>query len=219
MIGRQKRLIEVYEYVRKHCGIHTQKDFAESLGKSRNAITLALNGNESYLTDKLFKNICETFRGVFDLDYLLTGEGTLLTIEEEVHNQDVEKLFNPSTDDMTSNMLEMYARMIRGVDDIRIQLKDQLADLILSADEQSFDSDQLDALLSALEEHEPLPEEELPNAEESLRAFRQEHASLFNGVEQQSARTSDHLPKRHPVHRKLLLRYRQQNMLQHHRQL
>ena len=129
MIGRQKRLIEVYEYVRKHCGIHTQKDFAESLGKSRNAITLALNGNESYLTDKLFRNICEAFRGVFDLDYLLTGEGTLLTIEEEVHNQDMEKLFNPSHDEITSNMLEMYARMIRDVDDLRIQLKEQLAEV------------------------------------------------------------------------------------------
>ena len=99
--------------------------------------------------------------------------------------------------------LEQIQRYLDQDADPAVQLKDQLADLILSADEQSFDSDQLDALLSALEEHEPFPEEELPNAEESLRAFRQEHASLFSGVEQQSARTSDHLPKRHPVRRKL----------------
>ena len=99
--------------------------------------------------------------------------------------------------------LEQIQRYLDQEPDPAVQLKDQLADLILSADEQSFDSDQLDALLSALEEHDPLPEEELPSAEESLRAFRQEHASLFNGVEQQSARTSDHLPKRRPVRRKL----------------
>ena len=98
--------------------------------------------------------------------------------------------------------LEQIQRYLDQDADPAVQLKDQLADLILSADEQSFDSDQLDALLSALEEQEPFPEEELPNAAESLRAFHQEHASLFSGVEQQSARTSDHLPEKRPVRRK-----------------
>ena len=78
MNERQKRLNEVYEYLRKSYGIHTQSDFANALRKSRNAITLALNGDEKYLTDKLFKNICEAYPNIFNLNYLLTGEGTLL---------------------------------------------------------------------------------------------------------------------------------------------
>lgn len=91
MNERQKRLNEVYEHLRKFYGIHTQSDFANALRKSRNAITLALNGDEKYLTDKLFKTICEAYKGVFDLNYLLTGEGSLLTIEEEVHSEEFEK--------------------------------------------------------------------------------------------------------------------------------
>ena len=43
MVKRQKRLKEVYEHLRANFGIHTQEDFANSLHKSRNAITLALN--------------------------------------------------------------------------------------------------------------------------------------------------------------------------------
>lgn len=78
MVKRQKRLKEVYEHLRANFGIHTQEDFANSLHKSRNAITLALNGNEKYLTDKLFKSICEAYPGVFNLEYLLTGEGEML---------------------------------------------------------------------------------------------------------------------------------------------
>ena len=35
----------------------------------------------------------------------------------------------PPTDEMSSNILELYARMIRGVDDLRIQLKEQLAEV------------------------------------------------------------------------------------------
>lgn len=123
MIGRQKRLKEVYDHLRAHHGIHTQKDFADLLRKSRNAVTLALNGNEAYLTDKLFRNICEVFPGVFNLDYLLTGEGTLLMGDHTSGQTET------PPDEMTANILEMYARMIRGVDDLRVQLKDQLAEI------------------------------------------------------------------------------------------
>ena len=59
-------------------------------------MSAALNGNEKYLTDSLFKNICAAYPGVFNLDYLLTGEGQLITIEEEVHNEDIEKMANPT---------------------------------------------------------------------------------------------------------------------------
>jgi len=81
MIDKQKRLKEVYEHLRKSYGVHTQIDFARVLHYSRNAITLALNGNEKYLTDSLFKNICEAYPGIFNLDYLLTGKGSLLAAE------------------------------------------------------------------------------------------------------------------------------------------
>ena len=78
MIGRQKRLHEVYEHLRSNFGVHTQTDFAESLKYSRVYISAAMNGNEKNLTDKLFTKICEAYPGVFNLDYLLDGEGGLL---------------------------------------------------------------------------------------------------------------------------------------------
>lgn len=83
MSNKQKRLQEVYEHLRRWYDIHTQTDLANSLRYSRNSITLALNGNEKYLTDKLFQNICEVFPGVFNLDYLLTGNGKLLLDRQE----------------------------------------------------------------------------------------------------------------------------------------
>ena len=90
MSERQKRLIEVYDYVRLHFGIHTKQGFAEALNYGRTSMSAALNGNEGYLTDSLFKTICSTFPGVFNLDYLLTGEGTLLAgdgVSEESINR------------------------------------------------------------------------------------------------------------------------------------
>ena len=97
MNERQKRLIEVYEHLRRYFGIHTKTGFAEALHYGRTSLSAAINGDENYLTDKLFKNICEAYPGVFNLNYLLTGEGQLLTIEEEVKSEDIEKAINPTS--------------------------------------------------------------------------------------------------------------------------
>ena len=90
MNERQKRLIEVYNYVRQHFGIHTKQGFAEALNYGRTSMSAALNGNEGYLTDSLFKSICAAFPGVFNLDYLLTGEGSLLVDEGSAKVQDTD---------------------------------------------------------------------------------------------------------------------------------
>ena len=125
MISREKRLHEVFEHLRKFFGIHTQTDFAVALKYSRVYISSALNGNEKNLTDKLFENICEVYPGVFNLHYLLTGEGDLLTIEEEVHNEEYEKLYNPQPIDQSSLVNALLASKDETID----SLKSRIADL------------------------------------------------------------------------------------------
>lgn len=135
MIDRQKRLHEVYEYLRENFPIHTQSDFAEALKYSRVYISAAMNGTEKNLTDKLFKSICEAYPGVFDLNYLLTGEGNLLTVDEEVFVDEMKKAATPSTDEMTANILELYAQRVRLVDDLRETLKNELNEIRAIKDE------------------------------------------------------------------------------------
>lgn len=127
MIERQKRLKEVYDHLRQFYGIHTQTDFAKVLQKSRNSITLALNGNEAYLTNKLFDSICEKFPNVFNLDYLLTGNGQLITQEEDAHIGEHEQLKTEL--EQQADILELYAQRIRLVDDLRMTLKEELAEV------------------------------------------------------------------------------------------
>lgn len=96
MTTKQERLKEVYNHLRNYFGVHTQIDFAEAIRITRPALSSAMNGNEAYLTKNLFQKICAAYPGVFNLDYLLTGEGQLLTIEEEVTNEELEKMVNPT---------------------------------------------------------------------------------------------------------------------------
>lgn len=96
MTSKQERLKEVYNHLRSYFGIHTQIDFAEAIHITRPALSSAMNGNEAYLTKNLFQKICAAYPGVFNLNYLLTGEGQLLTIEEEVKSEDIKKTSNPT---------------------------------------------------------------------------------------------------------------------------
>ena len=86
MSERQKRLIEVYDHLRRFYGIHTKGGFAEAIHYGRTSMSAAMNGVEGYLTDNLFKNVCEAFPGVFNLDYLLTGEGELLANGQQMND-------------------------------------------------------------------------------------------------------------------------------------
>ena len=82
MNARKDRLNEVYEHLRNHFGIHTKTQFAAVLKITQPALSSAMNGNEAYLTDNLFKRVCAAYQGTFNLDYLLTGNGELITKKE-----------------------------------------------------------------------------------------------------------------------------------------
>ena len=132
---KQERLREVYEHLRQHFGVHTQIDFANVLGLTRPAISAAMNGNEAYLTDNLFKRICAAYQGVFNLDYLLTGNGQLLTIQEEVKSEQIEKESNPQQP--SSYIDKLIASLEKQVKDKDDQLADK--DRIIKLLEQKIE--------------------------------------------------------------------------------
>lgn len=63
---------------------------AETIGVTLPALYSAFGGSDPYLTDNLFKKICYAFPGVFNIDYLLTGEGSLLVDESSAKVQDTD---------------------------------------------------------------------------------------------------------------------------------
>lgn len=117
-MNRHDRLKEAYDYLRYQHGIHTQMEMANALQITRSSFSAAMNGNEKYLTKSLFMKICAAFPGVFNLDYLLNGTGTLLAQQEKAEPTPV----SPATD----NILELHAQMLRRVDDLRQELHQEL---------------------------------------------------------------------------------------------
>lgn len=85
---RAKRLNEVYRYLYANKGVVSQTLFASQIGVQRSALSAAMNGNKLYLTNNLFMKVCAAYPDTFDLDYLLTGEGSLLVEEGGAKVQD-----------------------------------------------------------------------------------------------------------------------------------
>lgn len=127
MLERQKRLNEVYEHLHNHFGVHTKGEFADIIKYARAYISSAMNGNERYLTDKLFTNICEAYPGVFNLDYLLTGNGTLLTADEEIKSSEIKQMNNASanTIDPSSQANAIIAAYIEAVSQLKERIKEK----------------------------------------------------------------------------------------------
>lgn len=82
-------------------------------------------------------------------------------------------------------------------EDQKERLQDELADLLLQTSGEGPDSDQLDALLAALEEIDPMPEDGVPDTEESLTRFHQRYAPLFSPKGDPAAGISESPEKKH----------------------
>lgn len=78
----------------------------------------------------------------------------------------------------------------------KVQLQNQLTDLVLEATEESFDQNALDALICALQEADSEPEHTVPSTEESLAQFRQRYAPVFDSVEAAAAEKRSAASKR-----------------------
>lgn len=73
------------------------------------------------------------------------------------------------------------------------RLQDELADFLFWVAEESFNGGRLDELLDALKEVVPIPE--LPDTQESFRAFEEKYASVLASVETASAERPSVCPK------------------------
>lgn len=119
MEERMNRLNEAYQYLHDYCNIHTKKQFAQAIGYAYSYVSSAMNGNEKNLTNKFFEGVCEHFPRL-SLNYLLNGEGELLL-----------PLPPQQQDGLTqeANMLDIFAKMIRSLDDLRQDLKKEIAEV------------------------------------------------------------------------------------------
>ena len=111
-MNRKDRLREVYEYLRNNGFVHTQKAFADALGKAEGTMSKAFKGDEKSLTDNLFVQITLAFPNIFNLNYLLTGEGTLLA-GDGVSDESINRSYKDTELDVLKKQIEALEDTIK----------------------------------------------------------------------------------------------------------
>ena len=119
-MDRKERFNKAYAYLVWQGKIQKQEDLAELMHSTGPNVSSALAGRASVLTDKFIIRFHAQFADIFNLDYLLNGEGELLK-EQETH---------PCTAiSSEADLLVNYARLVRQLDDLRVQAKQELAEI------------------------------------------------------------------------------------------
>ena len=137
----------VFDWLCQHEGVDGQKALARRTKISENTLTNILNG-KTKVSDKTLHKLNAGFNGMFNMQYLRGVDSTHMFVDDLLNNpaasrvpylqnDEKEKAANPSFDENAAhdNLIEILARTIRGVDDLRIQLQQELAEVRALKDE------------------------------------------------------------------------------------
>lgn len=105
--------------------IESDVDAASKIGISKSGFSRLLNDRKSVSVDTLRK-MNDAFGGIFNMAYF-RGESEHMLVEDVVNAK--QKAVSPSTDEPTANIIELYASLIKDIEGIRQQLKEELAEV------------------------------------------------------------------------------------------
>lgn len=94
-----ERLTQAIDYLKKTGKAKTLDDIANVIQRSKTNISSAANGNHRYLTDKFLSHFNMCYDNMFNLKWLLTGEGDMLSSSSSAKPQPSAKAERLSDDE------------------------------------------------------------------------------------------------------------------------
>lgn len=151
-MNKKERFQKAFEYLKKYGVITSQSDIAAIMETYSQNISRAYNGDDRYLTDKFLSRFNTAFSNIFNLDWLLTGEGEMLSPTANptgiVNSQNTVQ--NNSTMSIGNKELEKeLIEMIKRKDE---QIKEQSQQISRKDEQIDRKDEQINALLKMLGE-------------------------------------------------------------------
>ena len=79
---KKERINQAFSYLKDNGLVHTQRDLAEKMGATAPNVSSALKGVDNVLTDNFLLRFNNAFGGIFNDNWLLTGEGSMLSASD-----------------------------------------------------------------------------------------------------------------------------------------
>ncbi len=90
-LKRGERFKEVYEYLCSIGRIEKQKELAQIIGCTESQLSKAFRGHKSHMTENLIRKVNSKFDNLFNENYILNGDGTLLRQQDPMEAKALER--------------------------------------------------------------------------------------------------------------------------------
>ena len=120
------------DYLYSKNAIKADKELAEKIDITPATLS-RIRKDQSSVSDDTIRKMNDAFGGIFNLAYF-RGESTWLLIQDAIDAKAETAAPHPTTQP-ESDILELYARMIRKLDDTRIELQKEIAEVRQLKDE------------------------------------------------------------------------------------
>jgi len=111
---------DVFQYLRKNGKVQTKTDLAKIMGANRSSVSRALNGDPQYLNDAFLFRLNAAFGNIFNMAYLMRGEGEMLAVPDCGNNivqGDNNHHFQQSVSTSADNAVERLNEALKAKED------------------------------------------------------------------------------------------------------
>lgn len=154
------RLYEAFMYLKRELGIN-QTILAQKIGVSQTTVSRQLNTADlgTISTEFLFR-MNSTFDGIFNLDYIVNGTGSLLVADGEASSPAPASEPAPAPSTTSDRMVELCASLAQDLESVRRTMADTLSQLRAELHEARRMNAQMRATLLSLGHNAPYPEDD-----------------------------------------------------------
>lgn len=111
-MSKKERFNKAYNFLKYEGVIKKQEDVAKAMGASVSNVSSALSGRESVLTDNFLMRFCTAFKQI-SLEWLLTGEGNMLTVAPNFKSENTPQVLEGIVDkDIQKEQAKMTERIM-----------------------------------------------------------------------------------------------------------
>lgn len=115
------------DWIYANTDVKDQKTLAALTKITETTISRILNDRVNKPSEDTILKLNNAFGGIFNLSYF-RGESTYLLMQDVIDAR-MQKAVSPSIDEPTANIIELYASLIKDIEGIRQQLKEELAEV------------------------------------------------------------------------------------------
>lgn len=103
IVDKKDRLSRAYRYLIANEIVSKKQDLADKMGVNKSSVSRAFSGSDSYLTDSFLDKFNDSVGGIFDMNWLLTGKGSMLIVGDGNNSHNSDSFIGVSGDENGNN--------------------------------------------------------------------------------------------------------------------